>query len=59
MPFEINIRNENWLVASTYKTPFQKNEYFLWHLINLFEFYSNRYEKVIILVDFNIKGKIK
>ena len=26
IPFEINLRNEKWLVASVYNAPFQKNK---------------------------------
>ena len=28
IPFEINLRNEKWLVASIYNVPSQKNKYF-------------------------------
>ena len=59
IPFEINIRKEKWLVASIYKAPSQENKYFLWYLTNLFEFYSTRYEKVILLGDFNIEAENK
>ena len=59
VPFEINIRKEKWLVASIYKAPSQENKYFLWYLTNLFEFYSTRYEKVILLGDFNIEAENK
>ena len=31
IPFEINLRNEKWLVASICKAPSQKNKYFLWY----------------------------
>ena len=59
IPFEINLRKEKWLVASIYKAPSQENKYFLWYLTNLLEFYSTRYEKVIVLADFNIKAENK
>ena len=55
IPFEINLRKEKWLVASIYNAPSQKSKYFLWYLTNLLEFYCTRYEKVIILGDFNIQ----
>ena len=55
----MNLRNKKWLVASIYKAPSQKNKYFLWYLINLVEFYSTRYEKVIVLGDFNIEAENK
>ena len=54
IPFEINRRKEKWFIAPIYSAPFQDNKYFLSHLINLSQFYSTRYEKVIILSDFNI-----
>ena len=53
MPFEINLREEKWLVASIHNVPSQRNKYFLWYLTYLLQFYSTRYEKVIILGDFN------
>ena len=54
--FKISLRKEKWLVASIYKVPPQENKYFLWYLTNLLEFYSTRYEKVIILSDFKIEA---
>ena len=59
IPFEINLRKEKWLVASIYNAPSQKNKYFIWYLTNLLELYCSRYEKVIILGDFNIKAESK
>ena len=53
----MNLRKKKWLVASIYKAPSQRNKYFLWYLINLVEFYSTRYEKVI--GDFNIEAENK
>ena len=47
------------LVASIYNAPFQKNKYFLWHLTNLLELYSTRYEKVMIFGDFNKEAENK
>ena len=40
------------LIALIYNAPFQKSKYFSWYLTNLLEFYSTRYEKVIILGHF-------
>ena len=57
IPFEINLRKEKWLVASIFNAPSQKNKYFPWYLTNLLEFYSTRYENVIILGDFNIEAE--
>ena len=58
-PFEINFRTEKWLVASICNAPSQKNKYFIWYLTNLLELYCSRYEKVIILGDFNTKAENK
>ena len=55
IPFEINLRTEKWLVASIYNAQSQKNKYFIWYLTNLLELYCSRYEKVIILGDFNMQ----
>ena len=55
IPFEINLRTEKWLVASIYNAPSQKNKYFICYLTNLLELYCSRYEKVIILGDFNMQ----
>ena len=54
-PFEKNFKKEKWLVASIYKASLQENNY----LTNLLEFNSTRYEKVIVLGDFNIEAENK
>ena len=54
---EINLRKEKLLVASIYNAPSQKNKCFLWYLTNLLEFYSTRYEDIIILDDININAE--
>ena len=48
IPFETNLRKEKCVVTSIYKAPSQENNYFLWYLTNLLEFYSTQYEKVIV-----------
>ena len=59
IPSEINLRKEKRLVESIYKAPSQEGKYFLCYLTNLLEFYSSRYEKDIILGDFNIEVENK
>ena len=59
IPFEINLRKGKWLFASIYNVPSQKNKYFLWYLRNLLKFYWTRYEKIIILSDFNVEPENK
>ena len=50
---------EKWLIALIYNVPSQKNKYFFWYFTNLLEFYSNWYDKVIILGHFNIEAENK
>ena len=52
--FEINLQKDKLIIASIYKAPSQDNKYFLLYLTNLLEHYSTRYEKIIILGDFNL-----
>ena len=59
IPFEINLRIEELLVASIYNATSRKNKYFLWYLANLLELYSTRYENVISLGDCNIEAENK
>ena len=59
IPFEVNLRKEKCLVASIYKAPSRENKYCLCYLTNLLEFYSTRYEKVIVLDDFNMEAETK
>ena len=46
-------------LTSIYKAPSQKNKYFPWYLISILDFYSTRYEKFVILGDFNIEVEHK
>ena len=47
IPFEINLREEKWLVASIYNASSQ----------NSADFYRTRYEKVTFLGDFTIEAE--
>ena len=41
IPFELNLRRDEWLFVSIYKPPLQNNQYSLGILSNLLDFYSN------------------
>ena len=41
-----------------YKPPLQNNQYFVSILSNLLDFYSNEYDKKVVLGDFNLKPSI-
>ena len=53
--FEINLRKEKLLLIAIYKPPSLNSQFFLDTLSDLLDFYSNHYEKKVILRDFNLK----
>ena len=60
MPFEINLREEKWLVASIHNVLSQRNKYFLWYLTYLLQFYSTLgMKKLSFLVILTLKAKNK
>ena len=52
---ELNLRKQIWLILSIYKNPKQNTKYFLDNITNILDFYSNKYENIIIMGDFNEK----
>ena len=52
--FELNLRKEQWLLASVYKPPAQDATYFLNWLTQIIDFYSIMYEKQFKIGDFNL-----
>ena len=55
LPFEINLRREKWLVVTIYRPPKQRIFYFLEGLSRIIDFYTQAYEKHIIIGDFNMQ----
>ena len=55
LPFEINLRREKWLVVTIYRPPKQRIFYFLEGLSSIIDFYTQAYEKHIIIGDFNMQ----
>ena len=55
IPFELNLRKDEWLFVSIYKPPLQNNQYFVSILSDLLDFYSNEYDNKVVLGDFNLK----
>ena len=55
VPFEINLRKENWLVISIYCPPSQNSEYFLNNLTVMIDFSADTYDNYLIMGDFNIE----
>jgi len=50
---ELNLRKCKWLVLSIYRNPKQNLGYFLDEITNILDFYSNEYDNLIIMGDFN------
>ena len=50
---ELNLRKQKWLIFSIYRNPSQNLRYFLSHLTALLDYYSENYENIIIIGDFN------
>ena len=55
LPIEINLRKSKWLIIPIYKPPSVNDEYFFENLNKIFEFYSNSYENILTLGDFNLE----
>ena len=54
VPFEINLRNDKWLVISVYRRPSQNSEYFLNELDKMTDYFSVSYDNHVIIGDFNL-----
>ena len=50
---EINLRKEKWVIIGIYRPPSMNDTYFLDNLSRITDFYSCKYDKVIIMGDFN------
>ena len=52
---EINLRKQKWVVVGIYRPPNINVTYFLEHLSRVIDCYYKKYERVIIMGDFNIE----
>ena len=50
---EINLKKQKWVLIGIYRPPNLNETYFLGHLSRVVDFYSKKYEKIIIMGDFN------
>ena len=55
IPFEINLREEKWLVISICRPPLQNSEYFLHSLTKIINYFASTYDNHLILDDVNLK----
>ena len=55
MCVEINLRKQKWVVVGIYRPPSMNVTYFLEHLSRVIDCYYKKYERVIVMGDFNIE----
>ena len=50
---EINLRKQKWLIIGIYRPPSMNPTYFFDHLSRITDFYSNKYDRMVFMGDFN------
>ena len=55
VPFESNLRKEEWLVISIYCPPSHNSEYFLNNLTKMIELFADTYHNYLIMGSFNME----
>ena len=55
IPFEINLRKEEWLVISIYRSPSQNSECFLNSRPKIIDYFPNPYDNHLILGGFDLE----
>ena len=59
IPFEINLRQEKWLVISIYCSPSQASGFFIHSLTEIIDHFATKYDNHLILGDFNMEPKYR
>ena len=52
---ELNLKKEKWVIMGIYRPPDMSPNYFFNHLSRIIDFYSTKYERIIIMGDFNVE----
>ena len=55
IPFEINLRQEKWLVISIYCWPSQDSGFFIHSLTEIIDHFATKYDNHLIMGDFNME----
>ena len=55
IPFEINLRQEKWLVISIYRPPPQDSGFFIHSLTEIIDHFATKYDNHLIMGDFNME----
>ena len=52
---EINLKKQKWVIIGIYHPPNMKDDYFIDHLSKTIDFYSTKYDRLVIMGDFNLE----
>ena len=52
---ELNINKSKWLVCGCFHSPSQSDEYFFYHLGNVLDNFSKKYDRFVLLSNFNVQ----
>ena len=52
---EINLKKQKWIIMGIYKPPNMSNTYFLEHLSKTIDCYSAKYDRLVVMGDFNLE----
>ena len=55
IPFEINLRQEKWLVVSIYRAPSRDSGFFIHSLTEIIDHFAAKYDNHLIMGDFNME----
>ena len=55
MCVEINLKKQKWVLLGIYRPPKMNEKYFLDHLSRVIDVYSRKYDKIVIMGDFNLE----
>ena len=50
---EINLRKQKWILLGIYRLPSLNEKYFFDHLSRVVDYYSRKFERLVIIGDFN------
>ena len=50
---EVNLRKQKWLIIGIYRPPSMNTTYFFNHLSRITDFYSSKYDRIVLMGDFN------
>ena len=53
MCVEINLKKQKWILMGLYRPPNMNEMYFLNHLSRVIDYYSKKYDRIVIMGDFN------